>query len=441
MQVKETLSKELKRQYEVTVPKETVEAHVDAKLQGLGKTAKVQGFREGKVPLDIVKKKYGAQVKGEVLEQIVQETSQEAIKQHSLNPATQPNIEIKSFEDGKDLEYIMDLEVLPEVPEIDYGSIEIEQLKVSFEDEDIDEALGRLAEQSTSWVPAKKGAAAADGHAVNVDFTGYIGDEAFEGGKADGVQIVIGSGQMIPGFEEELKGAKAGEDKEIKVTFPAEYHSADLAGKEARFDVKVNEVLEGQKSKVDDALATQVGFKDLDELRGHMRTQVESDINSLIRNRTKQALFDVLEEKYPFDVPEQMLEVEKKAIAEQVEREKAQGVVDPELEGKSDKEVEEEYLRVAKRRVELGIMFSTISEREGVKISNDELIQAVNQQAAQFPGQEQAVQEYFQKNPQAIQQLAGPILEEKVVDFILEKVKIKEKPTTLKALREEEEKK
>lgn len=437
MQVKQTLSKDLKRSFDITIPNETIEARINTKLQGIGKQAKIKGFREGKAPLDLVKKKYGAQVRGEVLEQLVQETSQQALTQQNIKPATQPKIDIVSFEDGKDLHYSMELEILPDVPAVDYKAITVEKLKVTIEDNDIDEALGRLAEQTKQWVKEADDVRAKDGHAVKIDFKGFLGDEAFEGGTGNGMQVVLGAGQMIPGFEEQLTGVKAGDSKTLNVTFPKAYHSKDLAGKDARFEVKVHEVLKGEAATLNNEFAQQIGFKNMADLREYMHKQVQKDIDSLVRNRVKQALFDILEEKYAFSVPEKMLEIEYQSIEEQVAREKEQGVTDPELEGKSDAEIKKEFMRVAKRRVELGIMFSSISEREDVKLTNQEIVEEISRQAAQFPGQESAVREYFQKNPRAIQQLAGPLLEEKVVDYILGKVTVKDKPMLLKELRAE----
>lgn len=437
MQVKETFSENLKRGYEVTIPNQRIEDQMNVKLAALGQKAKIKGFREGKAPLDVIKKQYGNSVKGEVLEQVVNETSKQALEQENVTPAVPPKIEIKEFADGKDLSYLMEVELFPDVPEIDYSKISIEKYEIEHDEEDVNNSMQRLVDQSQDW-QTKEGKAE-EGDTVRIDFEGFIGNESFEGGKGEDISLTLGSMQFIPGFEDQLLGAKEGSSKTVNVTFPEEYHSEDLKGKDARFEVTIHEVLESVPAKLTDEFAKQFGVESVDELREKMKQQLDDDQEKFVRFKLKEKLFDQIYENYEFDIPESMLEVEFNSIWQQLQAEKARGVK-TDLDTKSEKDVKKEYQDIAKRRVHLGIVLSTISKKENVEISQNDVVEAINEKAAGFPGQEEQVKEFYQKNPKAIEELAGPLLEEKVVDFMLNKIKITSKKTTMKQLLEEEEK-
>lgn len=431
MQIKQLKSEALKREYEITVPANDIDSQIDSRLKEIGKKAKLPGFRPGKVPMKVLKQNYGKNVMGEVLDSVVQQSSREALAKEKLRPALQPKIEIVDFEEGSDLKYTIALEVLPEIPEVDFNAISVEKLKVEIADNDVDEALKRVAEQTKDFQPVNR--SAKKGDAVLIDFHGFVNDEAFEGGQAHGHQLELGSNSFIPGFEEQLIGAKAGDDKEVDVTFPKEYHSAELAGKDAVFKVKVHEVQEAGAQKPDDKLAEKLGFENLNGLKDALREQIEKDVQGVVRARAKRELFDVLEEKCDFPAPEEMLKAEYDSVWGQVQNAKKTNPDAPEWQ-KSDKELEEEYTQMAERRVKLGILLAEVGNRQGLVVTQEELRSALMAEASQYPGQEKAVIEYYQQHPEHLEALKGPVLEEKVVDFVLEKVKVKEKALSLEAL-------
>lgn len=438
MQVEQTLSENLKHEYNITVPAKDVTKKIDARLAEIGKNLKMPGFRPGKVPMKIIKKNYGPNVMGEVLELLVAQSSRDAMKKEGIRPALQPKIEIIDFKEGSDLKYKIAVEILPEVPEIDFKAIKVEKPVASASDEDITKGIKKLAGEMKDYVAVKKARAAKKGDAVLIDFKGFLGDEAFAGGEAKGHQLVLGSNSFIPGFEDQLIGSKPGEDKKVKVSFPEKYHSEDLAGKDAVFEVTVHEVREAVSHEVDDALAQKLGLKDLKELEEAFRAQIDSEVTAACRNRAKKALFDALNEKCTFDVPQGMIDTEFNAVWKQVQDAKA---ADPEAKEfkKSEKDLKEEYQKMALRRVRLGILLSDIGAKNKIEVSQDELNQALIAEARQFPGQERKVLEHYKEHPEHLEALKGPILEEKVVDFILENVKLEEKKTSIEALQKMDE--
>ncbi len=436
MKLKQTESKKLFRAYDVTVPANDIATQIDAQLIRISKTLKMPGFRKGKVPMNLVKKQHGQNVLGDVLQKLVERTSQEALKQEKLRPAYQPKIEVKEFEEGKDLTYSMELEVLPDMPTIKPEDITIERPKVELTDEEVLESIATIAERAKDFEPVEKPRAAKNGDAVLIDFKGFVGDEAFAGGEAQGHQLELGSGQFIPGFEEQLVGQKVGAKLDVNVTFPEAYHSEDLAGKEARFEVTVHDVLEAKPAKVDDALATKLGLKDLDSLKDVIRSQMEMEVSQAVRFHAKKALFDELDTLCQFDTPTEMEKREFDTIWQQMERHKAQNPEDPEL-NKSEKELKKEYEEMANRRVRLGIFLTELGAKEKIQVTPQELQQAAMQEARNYQGQEQQVLEFFKNNPQQLETLRGPILEEKVVDMLLEKVNTKDVKQTLKDLTED----
>jgi len=445
MQVKEKSAKGLAREYEVTVEAEAVEKQLNARLQQVGQNAKIPGFRPGKVPANILKQRYGQQVMGEVIERAVNDSSQQVIKDKDLRLASQPKIEITNFDEGKPLEFSMKVELFPEMPDVDFEKLKLERYVFDVEDKDIDEGLDRLAEANPQPKAIDKARASKLGDVVLIDFLGKVDGTPFDGGKAEGFTLELGSGQFIPGFEEQVVGLKPGEEKVITVNFPENYHSEELKGKEATFDIKLHEIQEKVKPEVDEEFAKSLGFKDLSTLRDKVKEQLERDFGSFIRNHMKKQLFDELDGKITVDLPESLMEQEFKSIWDKIEKAKKEG--DEELKGKSDEELKKEYEEVAARRVKLGLFLADISSKQGLSVSQDELRQAVMDQARMFPGQEQQIVQFYQQNPQHIQELQGPLLEEKAVDYVLGKVKFDDNKKTLEELleidrqeREEEQK-
>ncbi len=431
MQVTELSAEGLKREYQVVVNAAEIEQRVDKRLDELKNTIKMPGFRPGKVPVTLLKKQYGRSVMGEVLEQAVNEGSQQAINDNELKPALRPKIEVKSFEDGKDLEFNMELEVLPDVPDIDLKKIKLTRLVAPVTDEALSESLDSFAKRFQEFEAPADARKSEDGDRLTIDFVGKIDGEAFEGGTADDFPLMLGSGSMIPGFEDQLKGVNKDDEVEVKVTFPEGYGAENLAGKDAVFDVKVKEIEAPKPIELTDDLAKGQGFDDLEALKTTMRESMEKEYGNASRARIKRALLDHLAENVKFDVPAGMVDLEFEAVWKQISEELEKN---PEQTDKSEDELKAEYREIAERRVRLGLVLSDIGQGNELQVEQAELNQAVMEQARRFPGQEQQVFEYFQKNPQAIEQLRAPIYEDKVVDFVLEMATVEDNDVTVEEL-------
>jgi trigger factor len=436
MQVKELENKGLKRKYQVVVPWPQIKSRVDNELRAIGGRAKIPGFRPGHVPLKLLEQRYGKAVLKDVLEGTVKHSTQEVFKQHKLRPAMQPSIDVKDFSEGGDFEYVMDFEIFPEIPAIDYKKIEIEKLAFSVAAKDVDEGVARLTENHKENKPFAKTKKSELGHTVRIDFLGKKDGTPFEGGEAKDFQLSLGSGQFIPGFEDQIVGMKAGDEKIIKVTFPKEYHSADLAGAKAEFDVTVHEVMEAVAPKLDDAFAESIGFESLKALKEAVKAHLESEYVAVTRNKMKRELFDWLEENCKFTVPESMLSLEFDAIWNQVQEAKKAG--DPAMD-KPEKELKKEYEEVSERRVRLGMILAETANVNKLQVNQDDINNALLAQARQYPGQEQQIIEHYRQHPEHIEELKGTVLEEKAVDFLLDNVKVKEKKVDLEELLTSEE--
>jgi trigger factor len=432
MQVTKKKEDHLKREYQITVPANDIGTAVNQRLTQLSKTVRLPGFRPGKAPLDLVKKNYGQSVMGEVLEAMVEKTSKEAIEKEKLRPALKPRIQIIKFEEGKDLEYKMEFEIYPEVPKVEYGKLKLPQYTVETGEKDVDEAIGRIAEQFKDFAPITDKRASKKGDTVKIDFRGLLEGVAFEGGTAKGVNLTLGSGTFLKDFEEGATGMKAGEEKTIDVTFPADYHNADLAGKKTKFELKVHEILAPKDQPIDDAFAKKLGLKDLATLKEQVKKQLQSEYAQAGRTLQKREMFDQLDRSYPFEVPQQMVDMEIHAIGHQMgvhHHEDGHDHHNP----KVSKE-EEKYRPLAERRVRLGILLSEIGGLEKLQISPQDISKAVGEQARQFPGQEEKVYQYYREHPEALAEFHGPILEEKVVDFLIGKATLTETKLSAAAL-------
>ncbi len=434
--IKETENKGLKRAYDVVVTADYIEGKMDAELKRIGTQVKIQGFRPGKVPMSVLKQRYKKNALGEVLQQSVDDALRETMKKHELVPALQPDVKIEDYKEDKDLQISVNLEIMPQAPEVDFTSVTIEKPKADISDEEVDKSLKRLAESKRDTKDRAKTAKAKEGDIVVIDFKGFIGKEAFEGGEGKEFSLELGSNQFIPGFEEQLIGAKAGDKTDVNVPFPKDYHAEALAGKEARFEVTVHKVQELIAAELNDELAKGFGEESLESLRKGIREMLEGEHEKMVRSYLKKELFDRLEEKCEFDVPQGMLDLEFKSIW-------GQAVQEAEQRGEKEADIEdqrEEYENIAKRRVQLGILLSQTAGRNKLEVSQQDVQSAIITQARQYPGQEQQVIEFFQKNPQQVQELRGPILEEKAVDFILEKVTVKDSKKTIQEIAEEDAK-
>jgi trigger factor len=437
MQITETGAEGLKRAFTVTVSAQDIESRLQTRLREIGKTVRIPGFRPGKVPASVLKKRFGASVMGEVLEDTVNESSGDTIKDRNLRPALQPKIEITSFGDGQDLVYALEVEVLPEIEAPELTTITLERLTPAIEDSEIDESLGRLAENYRKTEPVEEGTPAANGDVVVIDFVGAVDGVEFPGGKGVDQDLELGTGRFIPGFEEQLVGTKVGDHVRIEVTFPEDYGAAHLSGKAAVFETDVKAVKRKLAPVIDDALAEEVGLDNLEALRAAIRERLEADYGRMTRLKLKRDLLDHFAGQFSFDVPAGMVEIEFNQIWQQfeAERERAQkdGTYQSE-EGKTDDEIKAEYRSIAERRVRLGLLLAEIGRRNDIEVTQDELNRAITAQARQYPGQEKAVIDYYRSHPEATGSLRAPIYEEKVVDFIVAKAQITDRPVPVKEL-------
>jgi trigger factor len=439
MQVSETKNEGLSREFTVTIGADEIDRQVEEKLGEVGKTVNLPGFRPGKVPMKILRQRFGNAVMGEVLEKAVGETSQSVLTERDLKPAQQPKIEISSFDPGSDLVYTMALEIMPEIEPVDFSTLNLTVYKPDIRDSEVDNAIEELAKNNRATKPIEEDRPSLSGDVVVMDFKGYVGGEAFQGGEASDFRLELGSGQFIPGFEDQLLGKKAGEDVTVNVTFPEEYGSAELAGKEAVFECKIKEIHAYTDRTVDDEFAKELGLESLNDLRDQMRQRLEQEYSELARARTKRELLDVLFEKHDFQVPDGMVEGEFEQIWQQFEKAREQGRVDEEDKDKDEETLKEEYRAIARRRVLLGLLLSHVGDIAKVEVTQDELQQALFRQARNYPGQEREVFEFYSQNPEMMNNLRAPLFEEKTVDYILELAQTEDVALTVDQLLETDE--
>lgn len=433
MEVTESISDGLKRELKVVIAANELNQRLSDKLDEIKGDVRLKGFRPGKVPIDHIRKVYGRSVMAEIVQQTVSETSQKAVADREERPAVQPEVslgedqdEIEKIIEGKaDLAFTLSFEVLPEIKITDLAKLKLEKPVTEVSKQEVDDAIQRLVDESTTY--NEKDGAAADGDQITVDFEGMIDGLKFDGGKADDAPIVLGSKQFIPGFEEGLVGAKAGDQKTIKVTFPDDYAADHLAGKEAVFDVTVKKVGSPEKPKVDDKFATALGFDSVDKLRETVEQKLDEEYKSMSRLQAKSALLDALDEKHKFELPQVLVDQEFDAIWKRVTGELEQAGRTFEDEDTTEKDANKKYREIAERRVRLGLVLAEIGNGVDIEISDDEVNKALMERVRQFPGQEQQVYEFYQKNPDAITDLRAPIFEEKVVDYVLELADVKDK--------------
>lgn len=434
MQVTETLNQGLKREYKVAVPAATLRAKVDGKLSELSHKLRIPGFRPGKVPMSVLKQRYEKDVLGEVLNESVQQGSQQLLTERNLRPASQPKVElVGEFKEGADLEFSVAIEVIPEVAPMDFTTISLERVGVEVPETEVEESLNRIAKRQRASEPASDDVAAQKGDIVVIDFVGSIDGVEFEGGKSEGHHLELGSNQFIPGFEDQLIGTKKGDKKAVEVKFPAEYGNVDLANKDAHFAVTVQEVRHLKEVPVDDELAKSLGLTDLAELKKQARERIEKEYGTVARARVKRKLLDVLADNHNFTLPEGLIEAEFNAIWQQIQADIKANRLDEEDKGKSEDVLKKEYRDIAERRVKLGLLLSEVGRQNNIQVPNEELSRALIQEAQRYPGQQQQVIEYYQRSPEALNQLRAPLYEEKVVDFILERAKISDRKVSPEA--------
>jgi trigger factor len=445
MNVQEKSAEGLSRTFEVVVPAADLEKKLAAKIEEIRPEVRLKGFRPGKVPAGHIRKMFGASIMGDILQEIVPEATQKTLDDRNLRPASQPNIEVKSDADdvlkkGSDFAFQIAVEVMPEFEPVDPKTLSVTRPTAPVGDDQVEEALGELARQAQAYEPKAKTAKAADGDKLVIDFVGMIDGDAFDGGTAEDAELVIGSGQFIPGFEDQLVGTKAGDKLDVKVTFPEAYQAAHLAGKAAVFATTVKEIQAPAESKIDDSLAERLGLESLQSLKDLLVKRFETEHAQASRMKVKRSLLDQLDVAHEgIDLPGRMVEQEFESIWREVEQAIKSGELDDEDKEKSEDELKADYRKIAERRVRLGLVLAEIGRKAKVDVTQEEIARAVNQEAGRYPGQERQVVEFYQKNPGALQSLRAPIYEEKVVDYILELADVSEVEITREALFSDED--
>jgi len=437
MQTVETLNQGLKRAYRITIPRRDIDARVDGELKKVAPQIRMPGFRPGKVPPNLVRKMHGPALEQEALNSAVQEGVQQLMAEQKLRPAMQPSVELEEGGPGKDAVVKVEVETLPDVPEPKIEGLKLERLTAEPTEAEVDEQLQRMAGGQKAFEPAGKDRAAQLGDLVIIDYEGKVGGEPFEGGKGEAMRVELGSGRLIPGFEDQLVGAKANDERKVTVTFPADYPVAYLKGREAVFDVTVGEVQVAKETALDDSFAQSMGLESLDQLKGLLRGQVEQELNGLTRTHMKRKLLDQLAASHDFEVPPSMVEAEFAQIWQQLEHE-ASHEADPEA-ARAEMEAErEDYRKIAERRVRLGLLLSEIGQREGVTVGENEMNQLIMQAAQQYrPEDRQRFVEYVRSEPMAAAQLRAPLFEDKVVDLLFARAEVSDRKVTREALEAE----
>jgi trigger factor len=445
MQIVEKSNEGLSRVYGVTVPAKDLGERLEARIKELAPQMKLKGFRPGKVPAAHVKRVYGKALMGEVLEQTLNETTQKVLDDNKLRPATQPDLKPSSDMDkvidgSADLSYDLSVEVMPDFEPVDVTTLKLKRPVYAPTEKEVDEALADLAKQARTFEPRTgKTVKAKDGDQLLIDFIGRIDGVAFEGGTAADAELVLGSGQFIPGFEEQLVGAKPDSVQTVKVKFPDNYQAEALKGKDAEFEVTVKEVRAPVDSKPDDELAKRVGMADLEALKNALKSNLEGQYANASRLKVKRALLDELDKAHDIQLPQAMVDAEFAGIWQQVEADKAAGNLPEDDVKKSDDELKSEYRKIAERRVRLGLVLAEIGRRGNVVVTDQELTQAMQREAMQYGQQAQQIFDFLRNNPNAQAQLRAPLYEEKVVDLILGQAKVTDKKVSKEELSEEDD--
>ena len=445
MQIVEKSGEGLSRVYGVTVPVADLNERLEARIVEITPQLNIKGFRPGKVPAAHVRRLHGKALMAEVVEQTITETTQKVLEDNKLRPAGEPDLkpegDIAQVIDGKaDLSYEIAVEIMPDFEPTDLTKISLTRPIYEPTDAEVDEAVEELGKQNLTYEPRTgKSVKAKDGDQIVIDFVGRIDGEAFQGGTATDSELVLGSGQFIPGFEEQLVGAKAGDEVIVKVAFPADYQAANLAGKDAEFTTTVKEVRAPVESKIDDAMAERLGIESLDKLKELLKTNLESQYAGASRFKLKRALLDVLDERHDFPLPPKMVEAEFAAIWQQVQQDKERGGLPPEDSEKSDDQLQTEYRKIAERRVRLGLVLAEIGRANEVQVTEQELLEAMRAEAMRYGQQAQQIFDMFRQNPNMQAQLRAPIFEDKVVDLIVDKATVTEEKVSKEDLLKEDD--
>ena len=432
MNITELKSEGLKKEYKVSVSASEFEQKVDDKIKQVAKNAKLPGFRAGKAPFAMLKKKYKDSVMGEALDDVVRNAIADLVKEKNLRPATQPDVKVTSFAEGKDVEFEVSVDTLPEIKIKDFSGISLDKYMAEVPAEEVEKALNYLAQARKETSPVDRAAQKTD--VVMIDFTGSVDGVEFKGGKGNNYPLELGSNAFIPGFEDQLIGAKAGDKIDVKVKFPDNYHAKDLAGKKALFKVDLKELRRVKNPEINDDFAKSFGSESLEKLKEMIVTELNKEYDRVSRTHAKRALLDVLADAHDFEVPAGMVDLEFDAIWKQFEQAKKNNQLDEDEKSKSEEELKKEYRDIAERRVRLGLLLAEIANQNKITLTQEDISGAIIAEARRYPGQEKVVFEYYQKNPQALDAIKAPLFEEKVVDFLLGQIKSDEKTVSVKEL-------
>jgi trigger factor len=427
MQVTETLQDGLKRGFTVVLPAGQIEGKRSEKLAQLGRTLRLPGFRPGKVPPQVVRQRYGSAVTQEVVEQSVEEATRELLSERGLRAAGQPRVDLGEVEEARDIEFKVEVELLPDVQLPDFSQLHLTRLRAAPTDEAVERTLAEIAERAGTLVAVEEDRGAQAGDTLVVDFLGRLGDEPFPGGAGTDTPVQLGAQGFIPGFAEGMEGMRPGETRTIPVRFPDEYHAKELAGKDATFDITAKSLQHQRPAELDDEFAKRIGLEDMGKLRDTVRERIQREYDQLSRLRLKRELLDKLAEQATFPVPESLSNGEFDAIWRRVEADRSSGQGDDEDAGKDEDTLKQEYRAIAERRVRLGLLLSEVGRQNGIQVGGDEMQRAMRAEAGRYPGQESQVMEFFRKNPQATETLRGPIFEDKAVDYVLELAQVEDR--------------
>jgi len=435
MSYTETKSEGLNRSYTITIPAKTIEDKKEEKLLKVGETAKVDGFRPGKVPLDVLKSKYESSIMGEVVDACVNAAITELFVEEKVKPAGQPKVEITKFDEGSDMEVSMEVEIIPEIPELDFSKITIEKPSLTVKEEAVNETLENIAKANMVSEATNEKRDVVPGDLVSIAFDGKIDGERKPGMKAEEYDLELGSNTFIPGFEDQVVGMTVGDTKDITVTFPENYGAKDLAGKEAVFTVTINSLKTKSVPAIDDELAKKMQCTDLADLKEKIKSSIDHEQNELIDMAVKRIMLDTLDSQVKVELPESLTKAEFEEIWKRVESDRKANPEGPDYKGKSEEELKKEYQGIADRRVKLGLVLADVGNKNKISVSNSEINQAISIEMKKYPGQEKKVLEYYQKNPNAVATLQAPLFEKKVMDFILELANTKEKEMSVEEVK------
>ncbi len=434
MKVKELKSKDLKRQFQIIIPVDDFEKEIDAKLDAFSKNTKIPGFRPGKAPKEMLKQKYRSSVFADAIDSIVTRSTDELIRDKKLLPAMTPSINLKKVEDGKDIEFEVSMEVLPEIKLGDFSKIALDRLTADVPEQEIDKAISYIAQSKNETVKVEENRPSKKGDVLVIDFTGSVDGVEFDGGKGHDYPLELGSNTFIPGFEDQLLDKKVGDNVDVKVKFPENYHAKNLAGKDAVFAVAVKELRAKKTVTVDDEFAKSLGETDLASLKSKVADRIKEDYTIAAKMKLKRELLDVLDKEYTFEIPECLVNAEYDGICNQYKHAKEHNQLDEEEKNKKEADLFKEYKEIAARRVKLGLLLSEVAKTDNITITPDDINKAIMQEAKKYPGQEKAVFDYYLKNKQAIESLKAPVFEEKIIDQIISKIKVNEKKVSVEEL-------